>query len=261
MGFYNLEHYYTHRTEVGDGALRRDFNNRVLVRLAWHYDGGGDLLDSPFILRSPPGKRVCDLGCGDGSKVLALQTAGHDVIGVDPDERARDAAGSQGATVLPGTAEQLPEGIPHGSFDLVIMAHSLEHCLDPLAALRNAKKLLKVDGSLLVEVPNNEASGLVQAGVLWPWLDVPRHLQFFTECSLAAIYRKVGLVPAGTAWTGYTTQFLPDRCANERQIRQVFGAKSTLRAKWRLLARTAWSLPNHKYESVRMVGLKTRDDL
>ena len=254
--FYKLEHYYTHGTEVENAAGRRNIINRALVRLAWHYDYGIDLLDSQFITTLSPGKRVCDLGCGDGRKVLRLLAAGHDVIGVDPDERAREVALSQGAVVLTGTAEHLPDEIPHGSFDLVIMHHSLEHCLDPIAALTNAKKLLRIDGRLLVEVPNNEARGLRQAAIFWPWLDAPRHLQFFTESSLAAIYRKVELVPTATGWTGYTRQFLPNWRAAEEQIRRVFEAKSRSSDRWRLLARTIWSIPNHKYDSVQMLGTK-----
>src|SRR5262249_11638886 len=148
---------------------------------------GGELDDAWLRARVPPGARACDLGCGSGDLLTRLARLGHEVVGAEPDPAAREVVRGKGHRVLAGTAEELPEEIRGGRHDLVVMSHVLEHCLDPKRAVANAAGLLAEGGLLVIETPNNDARGLGRAGVLWPWLDVPRHLNFFTSRSLAAI--------------------------------------------------------------------------
>src|SRR5207245_1074357 len=104
----------------------------------------------------------------------------HEVLGIEPDRKALETALARGVSVLSGSAEALPPSVPSGRFDVVVFSHSLEHCREPLKAVRNAARLLAVDGTLVLETPNNASRGLKQAGTAWLWLDVPRHLNFFT---------------------------------------------------------------------------------
>ena len=167
--------------------------------------------------RDRPGPSVCDLGCGNGTFLAGMAALGFDAVGVEPDDAARGPARARGLDVRPGTAEHLPPDL-HGPFDAVVLTHVLEHCLDPLRALANARALLKPAGTLLCETPNNQALGLAWSGGAWRWLDVPRHLNFFTARSLRLACERVGLRFGQVRFSGYTRQFQSEWIAEEQAI-------------------------------------------
>lgn len=107
-----------------------------------------------LLLRSLPeagdGRRVLDLGCGDGYLGAILARRGYEVIGVD---RA-------GGSVPPGVTlieADLDAGLPPlpGQFDFVLCADILEHLRDPLALLRQLPGLLAPSGVLVASLPNS----------------------------------------------------------------------------------------------------------
>ncbi|WP_439621363.1 class I SAM-dependent methyltransferase [Gemmata sp.] len=259
--FYDVE-YYTHHADVAGGGRGRGFLERLRVHLAWRADHGWEV--TPETLRATTGRATgsaLELGCGDGKLLAGLQGSGWAVVGVDPDPAARKVAAERGLEVHDGTAEEPPAAIGGRTFDLVLMQHVLEHCLDPVQALRVAAGQLKPNGTLVVETPNNDAAGLRAAGAAWSWLDVPRHLNFFTPHSLRAACSRAGLAPVATEYTGYVRQFQRPWIENERHTRSVFArrgagappAGGTLGA-WALLARTALARSRYKYDSVRVVA-------
>jgi SAM-dependent methyltransferase len=237
---------------------------RFRARLAWHYDRGVWLDESWARQRLDPRARVCDLGCGNGSFLALLSRAGHDVIGVEPDPRARTVAQGRGLRILVGSAEEPPQEIRGERFDCVLMSHVLEHCLDPVCAVRSAAALLNDQGTLVIETPNNQARGLGLAQAAWPWLDVPRHLNFFTTRSLHVICAAAGLAVRDVEYSGYTRQFEPDWRDSERQIRTLFSSlvdspddlaqPPRPTSAWKLLLATAWSSGKFKYDSVRVLA-------
>jgi hypothetical protein len=117
---------------------------------------------------------------------------------------------------------------------------------------------------MVIEVPNNAALGLRQAGAYWRWLDVPRHLNFFTGESLRAFVTQAGLRVLRVDHDGYTRQFLPDWIADEAVIEAVLAGRRAEEARnqrhvWRalrLLLRTALAPASQKYDSVRLVCRK-----
>lgn len=81
-----------------------------------------ELVDGPSAL--PPG-RALDLGCGTGTNVRYLAVHGWDVVGVEADVRAFDAARERteeldAATVYLGDVTRLDRLPVAGSFDLVL---------------------------------------------------------------------------------------------------------------------------------------------
>jgi ubiquinone/menaquinone biosynthesis C-methylase UbiE len=76
------------------------------------------------------GKRVLDLGCGDGRLAIGVAPYAREVVGVDPDAelirsataRAR-AAGLRNVRFAVGAAQSL--SFPDGSFDVVILSWTL----------------------------------------------------------------------------------------------------------------------------------------
>jgi SAM-dependent methyltransferase len=98
------------------------------------------------------GARLLDAGCGLGLYMRRLRELGAEVYGVDIDpERVREAS-LELPHVQQASAEELPH--PDGFFDLVLSHEVLEHVPDDRRAVREAYRVLKPSGRLVVFVPN-----------------------------------------------------------------------------------------------------------
>lgn len=254
-GFYDVPGYYTH----GDSGApdKPNFAGKVLTHLAWRADNGSEptaiwwkrtLGDGPL--------RILEVGCGDGRNLSVLRDLGHDVVGVEPDAAARKNATAAGHHVLDGTAEALPD--LQGTFDAVIFMHVLEHCIDPAAAIENARGLLREGGKLIVEVPNNECLGIRDFGNCWYFLDIPRHLNFFTGRSLSATTERAGLAVQRIEYRGFQRRFGAAWMDAQNAIASRFGrAKIGAWKYWFHLLRTAFVSDAKKYDSVRIIATLT----
>lgn len=95
-----------------------------------------------------------DIGSSAGLLMESMREVyGCESVGIEPADVYREYASARGLRVYP-SLEQLAAERP-GGFDLVSMAHVLEHLPDPIAYLRDLReKWLTPNGTLLVEVPN-----------------------------------------------------------------------------------------------------------
>lgn len=252
--------YYTHGSAV---HRRSGFVDRAWKALAWRLDRGEHLCPDGLGGLAPTPGWVLDVGCGDGTLLAGMAASGWSCVGVEPDPEAAHVARSKNLRVLSGSAEGLDalfdgldgEGIGEGGkFDLVVMSHVLEHCADPVKAAKAAARRLRPGGVLVCEVPNNEAAGLRLRGETWYWLDVPRHINFFTAASLSSVWGRAGIRAERVEYCGYTRQFGAEWCAAERTIGERLGVRVPGGGRLRLLLRTALAGAGSKYDSVRMVG-------
>jgi ubiquinone/menaquinone biosynthesis C-methylase UbiE len=76
------------------------------------------------------GKRVLDLGCGDGRFALGIASFATSVQGLDPDEegiaaakKAARKAGARNVRFAVGAAQRMP--FPDGAFDVVLLSWTL----------------------------------------------------------------------------------------------------------------------------------------
>ena len=247
--FYDVSGgYYTH-AKTDQQAPRQRLSQRLVQHLAWRVDHGVDFRVSE--LGPANGRTLCDIGCGDGALLTAATGAGFDVTGIEPDEKA--ASRSLGLRVVTGSAENIPRNV--GTFDVVTMFHSLEHCAKPDLAIENAKRLLRPNGLLVIEVPNSQCYGIRSFGIVGAWCDIPRHLYFFSRRSLTALIEKSGLAVEGCNYRGYFGQFTPAWTRAQYQLwRRHSDRKSPdfdRRLFW-LLARTALASSDAKYDSIRL---------
>lgn len=257
--FYDLEAYYTHQS--GSDAQFQTFSlpQRVQTKLSWWADKGiepdrnwwSSVLGNKKL-------RILEVGCGNGSNLSVFRSLGHDSVGVEPDAMALTVARKEGHKVFHGTAEALPAEVSNDRFDVVVFMHVLEHCVDPFLAVKNAVGLLNSGGRFVAEVPNNDCHGSKRFGELWHWLDVPRHLNFFTETSLSTLISASGLSVGSIFFRGYCRQFSADWKKTQSHIASTLGAPDDKRvgrlSYWRYLFDTAWSEDRHKYDSVCIVG-------
>ncbi len=192
------------------------------------------------------GRRVLDAGCGVGAYTRAFQEAGAWALGVDVEEdRVAEALREgSGPCFAVASVERLPFG--DASFDVVFSHEVLEHVEDDLQALREAARVLRPGGALVLFVPNRgfpfETHGVVWRGryhfgnvPLVNWLPAPLrnrlapHVRAYGRRQLAALVAAAGLDVC------YHTQIFPgfDRL---EATRPVLGRM--LRRAARLLERT-----------------------
>jgi SAM-dependent methyltransferase len=146
------------------------------------------ILESVARVPVPRPRRVLDVGSGSGMVPLAVSLAGDvEVLGIDPFASGDKRLGEH-ATLRAVTLDQVT-----GSFDLVMLHHSLEHMLDPLDALLDARRLLAPDGVVLVRVPTASSRAWRDYRVAWIQLDPPRHVWIPSRPGMAALAHRAGL--------------------------------------------------------------------
>ena len=110
-----------------------------------------------------PGMSLLDCGCGPGSITIGLakRLAPGSVVGIDFDpgevERAQNLATEQGVTNVQfktGNVYDLP--FADGTFDVCFSNALLDHLSDPIAALREMRRVLKANGVLGVRTADRD---------------------------------------------------------------------------------------------------------
>lgn len=240
-----MEVYYGYPPHRAKGVAKALWKMCLWPDYVWRWFRGKDIL--PWVGRG----RLLDVGCGPGVNLLTFQAQGWDVYGLDASTTACEAAAKLlGDRVRLGELETLV--YPGRSFDVVFFSHTLEHVHDPLAVLREARRILDDGGRLVVMLPNASSGEAAVFGPWWwPW-ELPRHLYHFDRDSLSRL-----LVQAGFRIVRFRTGVgsLFFMTSLERAWHQRFGRPLPCRRLWeRVVARPFGLLMGHAgYGSELMV--------
>ena len=141
----------------------------------------------------PPGegRRLLDVGCGSGAFLSGMRRRGWDVVGVEPDLVAADAARRSGLDVRDGMLTDA--AFADDSFDAIVLSHVIEHVHDPIGLLRECHRVLRPGGTLVIMTPNLTSVGHRRFGADWRGLEPPRHLHIFSVDALARCVERVAL--------------------------------------------------------------------
>ena len=241
--------YFSFRSHRG---LDRNVIRRLVdPRRARFYFGGRDVIGAvaekisrpldymTWVQRAGLGldARVLDVGCGGGKTLLNMALGGFPKPqGVDPfiDETLNYRCG---VTVHKQSLDDFAAG-RDGAFDFIMFHHSLEHLVDPLAALRVAQRLLSPRGRMLIAVPVAGSWAWEHYRENWINLDAPRHIHLLTGPAMTILAGGAGLSVIDARSTGGLSQFVGseryrrDIPANDkRRDRDLFSAREL--ADWR----------------------------
>lgn len=159
---------------------------RTAVRLPYRLRYG---VEDRTMRPSPGADRLLDVGCGTGLYLEEMAALGWSVWGIEPSAASARTAVERlqlpEGRVFVGTAEEAD--FREGSFDLVTMAHVLEHVHSPRHVLAMIRRWLRPGGRVRIWAPNFESVERRAFGRFWFGLDVPRHLYHFTPRTLGAL--------------------------------------------------------------------------
>jgi 2-polyprenyl-3-methyl-5-hydroxy-6-metoxy-1,4-benzoquinol methylase len=148
-----------------------------------------------------PGK-LLDVGCGVGVFLGVAKSRGWDVTGVDVSEYASGYAREKlGLDARTGKLDEV--GLAEKSFDVITLWDVFEHFPDPVRQLREVRRLLKDDGVILLDTPNER--GLLRELSRWIYklsfgaIQYPAkklhhvyHLFYYSPATLAGMLQKAG---------------------------------------------------------------------
>ncbi len=136
--------------------------------------------------------RVVDVGCGTNQFLRYLQELRGCVgIGVDFNAKTIDYVRRKyHMPVVCGTL--LDAQFKDDHFDLVTMHEYLEHEPNPQRVLTEARRITRCGGHICIEIPYIDGLPAKLFRSRWSQYDVPRHLVFFTQETLATMLQRCG---------------------------------------------------------------------
>lgn len=151
---------------------------------------------------------------------------------------------------------------PERTFDLVVCKDILEHLLEPLLVLKEAVRVLRDDGTIIISVPNHFywpmrlrllfGKGLMWRGLIsdhgaayheWDYM----HIRFFTYKGFRKFLDEAGLKPLKFYWDfgNLAHYYNPDMWLGPQLQKQAAGLPLSPRAKFGLMfIRPLWRLFN-----------------
>jgi SAM-dependent methyltransferase len=172
------------------GAL---LNAEQMGRMALRYSLAADL---------GAGRRVLDASCGAGSGLGLLMDAAHTLVGSDYSTAALTLAqqASAGRIALAAAdAQRLPYAA--GAFDLILSFEAIYYLPQPVAFLRECRRVLDVDGRLLLSTSNPDWPYFAPGALSIRYPAAPELATWFTAAGFAAVHL-YGSLPVSAARGG-----------------------------------------------------------
>jgi 2-polyprenyl-3-methyl-5-hydroxy-6-metoxy-1,4-benzoquinol methylase len=156
---------------------------QILARMVSLHPSRREIFDSfVFWLKSKPGGRLLEVGCGNGAMLKSMKDLGWQVEGVDFDPVAVEQARRKGLIVHLGSLGE--QKLSEATFDAIAAVHLIEHVPHATCLLQDCHRLLKPGGVLVLVTPNAKSLGHRLYGEDWRGLEPPRHLRIFSQSSL-----------------------------------------------------------------------------
>ena len=178
----NLGKYY----ESVDYISHTD-SKRSLFEKAYHFVKSIALKNKLNLINScsPNKGKLLDIGAGTGDFLLTAKENGWITIGIEPSEKAKAIAVKKGVEFLATTEE-----LESHTFDVISMWHVLEHVPNLENQIKELKRLVRPNGTIIIAVPNFKSYDAKYYGKFWAAFDVPIHFWHFSKTAIKLLFEK-----------------------------------------------------------------------
>ena len=182
--FYNKTFYTKSNKNFNNSALKEQLKEKNYFNYKWK-----KIFDTfKSFNKNLKRKKVLDIGCGYGQCILYLRNKGLDCYGLDPSNDAIEYCKSKKLKTEISNLDKL-DVFGNIKYDFIIMNNVLEHLRDPVKIIKKIKKILKKNGIIFIEVPNDfnafQITGRKANKIKkqW-WVAPPAHLNYFSHDTL-----------------------------------------------------------------------------
>lgn len=149
----------------------------------------------------PEGSRVLDVGAGNGLLARILNATHTDLVidGIEPSPYGAELAAPHYHQFRVGYFQDFEEELRAEGYDFIVLADVIEHVPDPLALLRDLRRVAGDRTRIVISTPN-VAFGSVRLALMRGRFDYVdsgllerTHLRFFTHRTLLSAFAAAGL--------------------------------------------------------------------
>ena len=178
----NLGRYY----ESNDYISHTD-SKRSLFEKVYHFVKGIALKNKLNLINNCSSSKgnLLDIGAGTGDFLFTAKQNGWETIGVEPSEKAKGIAIGKGIKFSDSTQD-----LESHSFDVITMWHVLEHVPNLEIQIKELKRLVKPNGTIIIAVPNFKSYDAKYYGKFWAAFDVPIHFWHFSKTAIQLLFEK-----------------------------------------------------------------------
>lgn len=181
----NLPAYYE-----SDDYISHTDGKRSMFEKVYHFVKNIALKNKLDLINNlhPQKGSLLDIGAGTGDFLTEAKSNGWTIKGIEPSEKAKSIAIKKGVSFSENS-----QSLENHSFDVITMWHVLEHVPNLDTQIKELKRLLKPNGTIIIAVPNFNSYDAKHYGKFWAALDVPRHLWHFSKTAIKLLFEKEGL--------------------------------------------------------------------
>jgi len=233
---------FDYHSVAGDYQYRALHSGHPMQRF-WHA-GKLTMIDRLIRPHLAAGSRVLEIGCGAGNLLLQATVAGSYPLALDLsmqaltfvrsrlEEAACGAEPPAGYALTQAIGERLP--LAEASFDCIVLSEVIEHLEAPQNSIREAARVLRPGGRLLITTPNYRSFWPVMEWAvdrlnMAPKMAGEQHISRFHTASLNRMLRELGLEIEYSGSIYYLSPFLSlfsFESAKSRLLRELSGRSS-----------------------------------
>lgn len=160
-----------------------------------------------------PSGRILEVGCGYGYFLRCAVDAGYDAYGIDLSPAAvKWAAVRHPGRVFCGPLEEVPE-IQDQKYDVIFGSHLIEHLTEPSEFLRQAGRLLRPGGLVVMVTPNIKSLLARVSGSRWVSFKIPEHVSYYDPGTITTLLNRTGYTvrAVDSAYQYYALPFVSNR--------------------------------------------------
>jgi 2-polyprenyl-3-methyl-5-hydroxy-6-metoxy-1,4-benzoquinol methylase len=149
------------------------------------------------------GKRLADIGCGHNAWFVRSVVDEVERAMVVDITIAEDLKAHPKLTTREGMLPDVLEGVPSGSFDVVVCNNTLEHLWDPEAVVRRIRAMLRPGGTCFLNVPSWSGKRVLEAAAFRFGLtvreEIDDHKAYYDRRELWKLVVRSGFKPSHVA--------------------------------------------------------------